>query len=458
METETKESDSRSEHLDTLLLVDDEASVLKSLTRLFRPHGYRILSAPSGQDGLTLLERESVDLVISDMRMPNMSGAEFLGKVRQNYPEIVRILLTGYADMESTIEAINQGQIYQYITKPWEEHDILLVVRHALDQKKLEREKRRLEQLTRQQNEELKALNASLDRKVIARTEELRQTVTFLELAQDQLQKGFMATVKTFASLLELREKELAGHARRVAEDARNIAEALDCSKPVIRDIIFASLLHDIGNIGLPSPLLNRPFPTMTADEKQEFMKHPQRGAAVLMGLEQFQAAMPLISAHHEHYDGGGFPKGIKGDEIPLGARIICVANEYDGLLSGKLLNRKYDPQAALTYMQEHKGKRYDPAVVDAFVAVKKGAALSGLDEKPETTSAKTMTAIRPARLEPGMVLARHLVTPGGFLLMPKGQKLTEFQIEHLISLEKTEDIKLNVYVRLDAADAEQGA
>ena len=161
----------------TLLFVDDEPNILSALRRLFRPHGYKIHTAEGGAEGLELLEREPVDLVISDMRMPNMDGAQFLEQVRQKWPDTVRILLTGYADVSSTIAAINKGEIYRYIAKPWNDNDIVLLVKQALELKDLEREKRRLEALAQRQNEELKELNANLEAKVLERTEEVRQTM-----------------------------------------------------------------------------------------------------------------------------------------------------------------------------------------------------------------------------------------------------------------------------------------
>src|SRR3990172_7980793 len=132
----------------TLLFVDDEANILSSLKRLFRPFGYRIFTAESGTQGLEIMEREVVDLVISDMRMPEMNGAQFLEKVREKWPETVRILLTGYAEIGTTIDAINKGQIYRYVSKPWEDNDLTVAIKHALQQKMLEQEKRRLEELT----------------------------------------------------------------------------------------------------------------------------------------------------------------------------------------------------------------------------------------------------------------------------------------------------------------------
>jgi Response regulator containing CheY-like receiver, AAA-type ATPase, and DNA-binding domains len=158
-----------------LLFVDDEPNILSALKRLFRPLGYRIFTAEGGAAGLAILARERMDLVISDMRMPEMNGAQFLEKVRQQWPDTVRILLTGYAEIGATIDAINKGEIFRYISKPWEDSDIILIVKHALERRDLERRNQVLEELTRKQNEELKQLNAGLEDKFKARTEEVRR-------------------------------------------------------------------------------------------------------------------------------------------------------------------------------------------------------------------------------------------------------------------------------------------
>ncbi|MDO9067319.1 MAG: response regulator, partial [Deltaproteobacteria bacterium] len=234
----------------TLLFVDDEANILNSLKRLFRPLGYRILTAESGAAGLQVFEQNNIDLVISDMRMPEMNGAQFLERVRAKWPDVVRILLTGYADVTSTIAAINKGEIYRYIAKPWDDNDIVLTVRHALERKNLELEKQRLEALTLKQNEELKDLNANLEAKVRERTEEVRQTMGFLEVAHKQLKESYLTSLKVFSNLMELREGTMAGHSRRVAEYARRLAQRMGLSENEVQDVMFAGLLHDIGKIG----------------------------------------------------------------------------------------------------------------------------------------------------------------------------------------------------------------
>lgn len=175
----------------TILLVDDETNILKALHRLLRPEGYRILTAESGADALAILARESVDLVVSDMRMPEMDGAVFLAKVRQTWPDTVRLLLTGHADMAQTVSAINQGEIYRFIAKPWNDQELIIIVRQALEQLYLKRENFRLQQLTAEQNEALKLANNTLEQKVAQRTAELSQLVSFLELTQEELKSSF---------------------------------------------------------------------------------------------------------------------------------------------------------------------------------------------------------------------------------------------------------------------------
>ncbi|PZP49928.1 MAG: two-component system response regulator, partial [Azospira oryzae] len=189
----------------SLLLVDDEPYILSALQRLLRPLSYRIFTATGGAAGLEILERERIDLIISDMRMPEMDGAQFLAQVAKRWPDTLRILLTGYADLPSAIAAINQGRIYCYVSKPWEDNDLKLIIARALEHLHTQREKERLEALTRAQNEELKALNASLEEKVKARTAELEQVMQMLEASYASLKKGYSATIPVFSHLIEAR-------------------------------------------------------------------------------------------------------------------------------------------------------------------------------------------------------------------------------------------------------------
>ena len=206
----------------TLLFVDDEENILNSLKRLFRPKGYTVFTATGGAEGLEWLEREAVDLVISDMRMPGMDGAAFLKQVARRWPETIRILLTGYADLTSTISAINEGHITSYVSKPWEDSDLSLTVEQALERRNLEKEKERLEALTKAQNEELLKLNSVLEQEVTERTEEVREALLLLEEAHSALKQQYASSLKDYAKLLDEldREKKINAGLRQSVHEA----------------------------------------------------------------------------------------------------------------------------------------------------------------------------------------------------------------------------------------------
>ncbi|OIR17230.1 cyclic di-GMP phosphodiesterase response regulator RpfG [mine drainage metagenome] len=422
----------------TLLFVDDEPSILSSLKRLFHPCGYRTFTATGGAQGLEIMQRETVDLVISDMRMPEMNGAQFLEQVNERWPDTVRILLTGHAEIGATIDAINRGHIYRYISKPWEDNDLVLSIKHALHVRQLEREKRGLEELTRRQNEELKDLNANLEEKVRARTEEVHQTMAFLEAAHEKLKQGFITSIRVFSNLIEMREGSLAGHSHRVADLSRKIAMKIGLKEADIQDVFLAALLHDVGKIGLPDYLLEKPYASLTREERDEADKHPAKGQAALMALEQLNGAARLIRSHHERFDGMGYPDKLRGLEIPLGARIIALANEYDAAQIGTLLSRRLKQSDAVLFIQEGRGGRYDPAVVDAFMSVMKEA---GKTERPVPESALHLEQLRP-----GMQLSRDLMSKHGDLLLSKDHQLDTSLIEQIRGFEQFGD-KLTIYI-----------
>lgn len=421
----------------TLLFVDDEANVLSSLKRLFRPFGYRIFTAESGAQGLEIMAQEKIDIVVSDMRMPEMNGAQFLKKVYEQWPDTLRILLTGYAEIGATIDAINKGHIYRYISKPWEDNDIVLAIKQALRQKQLEQENRSLGELTRKQNEELKDLNANLEQKVKARTEEVRQTMGFLEVAHEKLKQGFITSIRVFSNLIEMREGVMAGHSHRVAELSRAIAQQMGMSDAEVQDVFLAALLHDVGKIGLPDYLLEKPFATLTNEERLEVIKHPVKGQAALMALEQLQGAAKLIRSHHEYFDGTGYPDKLHGLEIPQGARIIALANEYDAAQNGTLFNKRLKQSDAVLYLQEGKARRYDPAVVIAFMKV--------MGSSPSVQVVRE-SAVRLDMAKPGMVLSRDLISSRGELLLSKDYRLDASLISQIRSFEQFGD-KLVMYV-----------
>lgn len=414
----------------TLLCVDDEPNILSSLRRLFRPCGYRVLVAESGAQGLDILRSEPVDLVISDMRMPHMDGAQFLAAVRAEWPDVMRFLLTGYADMASAIEAINQGQIYRYMNKPWVDDDLLISVRQGLDARALQRDKERLEALTRQQNETLRELNDSLEAKVQERTDELQK-------ALEQLKQSFFVAVKIFTSLIEMRHPITAGHSRRVAALARSIAQRMGLKGADLQNVFVAGLLHDIGKIGFSDALLSRAQRTLSDDERRIYQKHPVDAELILIGIDELSPIAQLVRHHHECYDGQGFPDGLWGDDIPLGARILLVANDYDGLQIGALSALRFKPEEALQAMEKARCVRYDPQVLDALRAL--------VTAPPKPRPSEREVAV--AALTPGMVLAREFAHRDGMPLLAAGQVLSARLIERMQDYEATQGGGLTVFI-----------
>jgi response regulator RpfG family c-di-GMP phosphodiesterase len=413
-----------------LLFVDDEPSILSALKRAFRGKGYEIRSATSAAEGLTLLDQEPADLVLSDMRMPEMDGAEFLERVFSRWPDTKRVLLTGYADAGATVAAINRGKIWRYIAKPWHDDDLILTVQQALAHRRLMQENARLIDLTKRQNEELRQLNAGLEKKVAERTEQLQH-------ALKSMRQGFVNTVHVFSNIMELRGGELAGHSRRVAELTRTLAQRIHMTDSDVQEAFLAALLHDIGKLGMSDTAINRPFNTLGAEARAEIMKHPAKGELLLMPIEQLRGAANLIRHHHEQFDGRGYPDGKSGMAIPLGARVLAVANDYDALQRGTLVARALSATDALRFLVDNRGKRYDPSVIDQFSQLLAESRPENFPERP----------CRPDSLVPGMQLARDLLHRDGYLLLARGQVLSQGEIAQLKRLEEAEQKPLTLYV-----------
>ena len=305
-------------------------------------------------------------------------------------------------------------------------------------QKQLEKANQGLEELTRKQNEELKDLNANLEQKVKARTEEVRQTMGFLEVAHEKLKKSFITSIRVFSNLIEMREGSHGGTLASGCRTVQSIAQQMEMKEAEAQDVFLAALLHDVGKIGLPDYLLEKPFANLTSEERLEVIKHPIKGQAALMALEQLNGAAKLIRSHHERYDGLGYPDKLHGLEIPLGARILALANEYDAVQIGTLLSKRLKQSDAVLFIQEGRGLRYDPAVVDAFISVMRA---SGNVAQPVLELALHLDQIRS-----GMVLSRDLMSKQGDLLLSKDHRLDASLIDQIRSFEKLGD-KLTIYV-----------
>ena len=416
----------------TVLCVDDEPSILSALKRVLRSEDCKVLQAGSGTEALALLEQHPVDVVVSDMRMPGMDGAELLAQVRARWPTTSRILLTGYADMKATIAAINEGQIYRYIHKPWDETELRLTVRQAAERQMLERERNALQALTQVQNEELRSLNTGLELRVQERTSELRQ-------ANDLLRRNYLTSIKIFSNLMELRSGVLAGHGKRCAHLARKVATAMGMPEDAVQDVFVAGLLHDVGFMALPDAILSKPVGKLTAADLASYQRHPTLGAQSFMALDDHQAVADLIRTHHERFDGTGYPGQLQGEQIPLGSRILGVVDTYDDLTHGHLTGVALTEAEARTLLQHGRGTQFDPEVIDVFLHITQA-------EKPKVARLEPVT---PEHLQPGMALGKDLLSKEGVLLLSAGHVLSADMISRIRKYEKTEGLNLTLDVRV---------
>lgn len=425
-----------------LLFVDDEPNVLKALRRLFHSENYVIHLAGGGAEGLDILRQHEVDLIISDMRMPEMSGAEFLAHTVEQWPGTVRILLTGYADMQSTIDAVNKGRIFSYCNKPWNDEELKLLVRNALEQKRLREERERLSIIIQQQNDELKSLNEHLEERVEQRTSELNETLKRLDQANNSLKKQYTDSIKAFSRIIEMRPGIKGGHSKYIAENAHSVAKKLNLTDDETRSIIYAGLLLQIGKMTLPDKILVQPFYAMDAQQKISYLKHAQEAAPLLKGLEQLDAAVTLIRYQYEHYDGSGSPEGLAGDEIPLGSRILSVVSDYIGFSEGTMTGKPMPVTDVRKRLHDFKFKHYDPKVVDTF--------FQHLDEAAAVDNTRPIIEISWTQLRAGMEVEE--ISYDGKMYL-KNCILSERMINSILTLRDNKRISPLIRIRLGAND-----
>lgn len=422
----------------TVLCVDDEPNILSALKRTLRGAGYMVLTALGGAQALQLLDdmsdQQPVDVVISDMRMPGMDGAQLLEQVHARWPQMVRILLTGQANMESTVAAINRGRILRYLSKPWDEAELLATVHEGVERQQLERDKARLQALANAQNEELTQLNGALELRVQARTAELSD-------ANQKLQRNHLKTIKVFSNLLELRGDQLAGHGRRVADTARDIARAMELADGEVLRIFMAGLLHDIGLIGTLDKLLAKPLARHNEEEMQLYRGHTVAAEQSLLALDDMAPLLPFIRGHHERFDGGGFPDKLAGMAIPLGARVLAVADAFDDLQNGQLIDSQLTVAEARTMLRQGRGAQFCPEVLDVFLHITE-------PQKSTANAGARMLRVPSAALESDMVLATDLVSTRGVLMLTAGHRLTPSLIRRVREFEIREGGQLQINIK----------
>jgi response regulator RpfG family c-di-GMP phosphodiesterase len=317
-----------------LLIVDDETPNIRLLERLFQ-HDYFCLTASSGEEAIALLDQHEVAVIITDQRMPRMTGIELLKKSADRRPHMVRILLTGYTDLEALVEAVNCGLFYMYVSKPCNNNDLKLRVGRAVQH--YENNKRQ---------HSLAANNERLE----ARLQEMR-----------------LGMVRSMAVVLQLQDPYLSLHAVRVSEYAGLLAEKLKMSDQLQANMIAAAFLHDLGSVGVIGDVYSKNGTGVTTFAPE---RHASRAAEIVSCVSEFKETADMIRYHYENFDGSGMPLGLIGDQIPLAVRVLRVAKQFDLMTNPRSEAEALSHQGAMEVLQSGAGREFDPVVVETLADI----------------------------------------------------------------------------------------
>ncbi|MFY3774791.1 HD domain-containing phosphohydrolase [Marinobacter salsuginis] len=422
-----------------ILFVDDEQPILNSLMRLTRKQNFQCLFASSGAEALEIMQEQTVDLVVSDMRMPEMSGHEFLAEVKQRYPGTIRYLLTGQSDLESTVSALNDGGISRFIHKPWDDDKFIEALEEGLKVVRLERDNRRLMITTQEQALSLKRLNAELEDRVLARTKLLRR-------AMRQLETSYDAFVKTFSYFISHRAHLIKGQSQLVADLCFRVCDLLQVESTERKHIFYAALLHEVGKLALPDEVLGRSEVRLTGRDREEYRQYPVIGELALTSIKALEKAALLIRHQNEHFDGSGYPDRLVSQSIPLGSRILLACREFIGIQTEYMRATPLNAEEALNHLRKNAGIRYDPAVVEAIAQTQYTLNVSSLSPMERIVSYRDLAA--------GMILNRDLVTDRGILLISRGGILTQTMVDRLRRLGAEDNLKMPIHIIEPALEA----
>ena len=333
-----------------VLVVDDEEPIRKLIASLLGARGYRIATAGSGREALEKLALEPFDLVVSDINMPGLDGIALLTEISGNYPDVGVLMLTGCEDVTTAVGAMKGGAL-DYVLKPFQPDDLIAAVERALD--------KRRELITKSSRLQL------LEQTVLQQTEELRDVLAHLDQASQ-------TTLEALVTALDAREHETHAHSQRVGEYTVRLAHEMGVDAESVKVIRRGAMLHDIGKIGIPDRVLLKPG-RLTDTEWDEMRRHPQIGYWILRGIEGLKPAAEIVLAHHERYDGRGYPRQLSGEDIPLGARIFSVMDTFDAITSDRPYRGGRSYPEALGEIEAGAGGQFDPRVVEHFRRIPEG-------------------------------------------------------------------------------------
>jgi putative nucleotidyltransferase with HDIG domain len=330
-----------------ILVVDDEEAIREVVSTLLESQGYDCSTASNGLLAREYLKNNSVDLVLSDMVMPEMDGLTLLEWERKHDPDVPVIMVTAMHDLSTALEAIRRGA-YDYILKPFEKDQLYLGVRRALEHRRLVMENRNYQR--------------NLEELVEERTAQLKGAI-------EQLEQSYDDTLEALGGALDLKDAETEGHCRRVTAFTIAIAKAIDVDPALLPQIARAAFLHDIGKMAIPDVILRKPGP-LTPEEREVMCTHCEIGFNMVTRIPFLREAAEIVLSHQEYFDGTGYPRGLKGEQIPLGARIFAVADALDAMISDRPYRKALPISHAREEIQRCAGTQFDPAVVEVFLAM----------------------------------------------------------------------------------------
>jgi putative nucleotidyltransferase with HDIG domain len=330
-----------------ILIVDDDAAVRNVIGQLLREEGYDTTLVDNAESALELARAEEFPLVISDMRMPGKDGAWLRDRLHEARPDTAIIMLTAFGDTEDAVESLHKGAT-DYLLKPPKVTDLVRAIEQALSRRRLEQARQRY--------------RTSLERRVRDRTAELQQALRDLETT-------YTTTLWALVAALDAREHEVSNHSQRVVRYTLAIARRLGVPDQALPDIGRGALLHDIGKIGITDAILLKPG-KLTEQEWVVMRSHPQIGFDILKAIPFLGSPAEIVLSHQERFDGTGYPRGLAGLGVPLGARIFAIADTYDAITSDRPYRKRQAPEAARQEIERCSGTQFDPGCVQAFLTI----------------------------------------------------------------------------------------
>ncbi len=332
---------------DRILIVDDEASICMVMVEMLSPQGFEAQSCSSAEEALELMQREVFDLVISDLHMPTMSGVELLEEVKKKHPGVAFLMATGVDDVRVGIEAMQKGAS-DYLVKPIGLNTLASSVEKALKLKRMEIE--------------LENYRRNLELMVEQRTRQLQAAMRRIELTYDE-------TLEALGAALDLRDTETAGHSQRVTRYCLELAQRCGCTADQMKQIRRGAYLHDIGKIGIPDSILLKEG-KLSPEETTVMQTHVRIGYDVVCRVAFLAGAAEIVLTHQERWDGTGYPQGLAGPEIPVGARIFSIADTLDAMTSDRPYRRALALSAAREEIRREAGRQFDLEIVRVFLSV----------------------------------------------------------------------------------------